>query len=448
MANLIARLRDWLLQNRPFQTAWLEKDTAYESDVETSFAALPKEIAQQLNRLVKDLPSHPDDQQVIQTSVSTAVEQWQAEPGFVNNSLVVVSSPVSAITRILTDSSADWSKQHEWSINLLDWIERPINAAQIQEKLSQSLGQTGAKAAHKNVAVIPNLSWCYLRSSEGLDGIDYLRDELLSDRTQFWVIGGGQVGWQYLNSILKLEAHCGDVVQLPKLSGEQLQNWLMPIIDQLQIHFDQTSIQERLQELGNEKSTLTTLTTAWDEIRTTVKSQFQSAQQEAQAAAPNQKSEDNHWIRYFERLSDLSGGVSTIALQLFVQSIQYEELEKIPADQHLDQTDIKEIKALFDPEPPPPHRLVARLPRLPKLPSLEQDDLYILYSLLVHGDLTIDALAESLGEERQIVNDQVQVLRKTSLIEQQGQVVKVNPVHYPRIKQRLTGNNFIVEGAP
>lgn len=450
MTNVVKQLRNWLLQNRPFRMGRLEKDAAYNSDVKESLAELPEDIAEQLIEQINQLPSHPYDQKIIQEAVFTAVRQWQDSPDLVNNSLVFLSSPVSAITRILTDSLVDWAEQSSLTINLLDWIERPISSAQIQSKMHESLAQTESDAQQKNVAVIPNLSWCFLRSAEGLDGIDYLRDCMLSDRTQFWIIGGGQVGWQYLNSILKLKAHCGEVVKLPALSGEQLQDWLMPIVDQLQIHFDQTSMQERLQELGEEKSHaffLKHLFAIWEEIGATAKSVFRHVTQEGRWVELTVSKETSDWIDYFERLSDLSEGVSTIALQLFVESICYEEIEGDPPETLLDEARPEEVESLLDFDPLPPHRLVARLPKLPKLPELEQNDLYILYSLLVHGDLTLNALAESLGEERQIVNNHVQILRQESLVEQQGQVVKVNPIHYPQLKKDLASNNFIVKMA-
>lgn len=409
-----------------------------------------RNFPQTLIQLAKEQPSHPLELQVIQEAVSAAIKEWQADPDLVNNSLIILSSPVSAVTRILTDSMAHWVEQHDWSINLLDWIERPLSAEQLQPNMSATLRQSGTDAQNKNVVVIPNLSWCFLRSAEGLDGIDYLRDSLLSDHSQFWVIGSGQVGWQYLNSVLKLKAHCGEVVILPNLSGKQLQNWLMPIIQQLEIQFDQTSIQERLQEMGEEQSdsfSFRTIAAVWEEMSATARSLFRGVQEEVRSldSTANEKDNNSEWTDYFERLSDLSDGVSTIALQLFIKSIGYEKIENDAEQELLDQVSSEETEALLDGEPPPPHRLVARLPRLPELPDLEQGDRYILYSLLVHGDLRLDALAESLGEARQIVNDQVQLLRKTGLIEQKGRVMKVNPVHYPRLKRELVSNNFAVK---
>ncbi len=428
--------------------ARFEKDEAYSSQIGEALVNLPIDIAEQLTQLTKELPSHPFNQQRIQEAVTTAVEQWQESPDSVSNSLIILSSPVTAVARILTDSLADWTEQQSLAIHFLDWVERPPAAEKIQLKMSETLGKDGPECKEKNIAVIPNLSWCFLRSSEGLDGIDYLRDHLLSDHTQFWIIGSGQVSWQYLNSVLKLQAYGSEVIKLPTLSGEQLQDWLMQIVDQLDIQFDDVSIQERLQEVGTEssRSLFKTLTALFEELNTSAKSLFRGVKKEILTSEPNRITDDtdeNLKASYFERLSDLSEGVSTTALQLFIKSIHIEKLSK-EAIEDINK-DTGKIEDLLDPdETPPKHRLVARTPRLPNLPELEQNDLYILYSLLMHGDLTLDALSESVGEEQPIINNYIQVLRRAGLIEQQGEVLQVNPIHYPRLKKQLTGENFIV----
>lgn len=450
MKQTIAQLKDWLVKHRPFYMARLEKDEAYPSRIEESLAELPPDIAEQLTQLTKKLVSHPRDQQVIQEAVIAAVKEWKENPNSVNNSLIILSSPVAIVARVLTDSLADWSEQQSLAINFLDWVERPPSPENIKSKMNEALEITGPEHKEKNIAVISNLSWCFLRSSEGLDGIDYLRDYLLSDRTQFWIIGSGQVAWQYLNSILNLQAYSGNVIQLPRLSGEQLQGWLMPIIDQLNIQFDDESIQERLQDVRAENSyspfkALTALLTA---VRTSVKFLFRMAKKELltpKLTGTNDGNEGSSWADYFERLSDLSEGVSTIALQLFIKSIRYEELSEEKLVNEVQDTE--EIESLLDPDPPPMHRLVVKMPRLLNLPELEQNDLYILYSLLIHDDLTLEALSESVGEEQSTTNSHVQVLRRKGVIEQQGQVMKVNPIHFPQLKKQLASENFIVKVA-
>ena len=71
--------------------------------------------------------------------------------------------------------------------------------------------------------------------------------------------------------------------------------------------------------------------------------------------------------------------------------------------------------------------------------------MYLLYSLLLHSDMTIDALAKSLGDSPQIVNNQVQVLRNAGVIEQRENIIKINPEHYPELRRKLARNNFIIE---
>ena len=168
MANIFTQLRDRLIQNHPFQTNWLGKDTAYPSEVSESLAELPADIARQLTQLVKAQPSNPHDQRFMKEAISAAVKQWQADPTSTNNSVIVLSSPVSVIIRTLMDSMTDWAEQNSLTINLLNWTGRPMDAKQIQSQMHETLGQT--EGEDPNIAVIPNLSWCFLRSAEGLDG--------------------------------------------------------------------------------------------------------------------------------------------------------------------------------------------------------------------------------------------------------------------------------------
>ncbi|MGB3613771.1 MAG: hypothetical protein WBA10_08260, partial [Elainellaceae cyanobacterium] len=273
MATIVGQLRNWLGQKRSFRTERLDKDAAKTSEVDETLAALPSEIAQGLMTLIDELPSHPSDKAAIQEALSPAVAQWRENPSATNNSLTIVGSPVSPVALILAGGLIEWVDDNDLSSSLLDWVERPANPKDIRSKLQESLGQ-GSSESELAVAIIPNLSWCFLRTAEGLDGIDYLRDSLLSDRRRFWIIGSGQVGFQYLNCVLKLQAHCGKVMQLPRLSSEELKAWLMPVIDALNIRLDEDSIQERLQQFGVdhlESSSLGTLTDFIEELRASLK---------------------------------------------------------------------------------------------------------------------------------------------------------------------------------
>ena len=263
---------------------------------------------------------------------------------------------------------------------------RPLAVESILPKLEHYLENQAKKAQESaEVIVIPNLSWCFLRSLEGLEGIEYLQHLLCaSSNKRFWIIGGERVGWEYLKSVCALEAYCGKIFDLPGITAEDLQHWLEPIIQEFKITFDQPRIDKQI--LDGDK---------------------------------------NNQTSYFEHLADISQGVSTVAIQAFLKSIRYEPEEQNEAES----TTVG---------------LIAQTPNLPKLPSFDSEDQYLLYSLLLHGDLTIAALAESLGDLESEVQALVQLLRRHGIVEQQGKILKINPIYYPRIKQTLASNNFII----
>ena len=160
---------------------------------------------------------------------------------------------------------------------------------------------------------------------DGLDGIDYLQKMLLHDSDRFWVIAAGQITWDYLNSITDIEADCGCVVSLPKLNAKDLQQWLQPVITQLEITFADPRLESQILDRDKDAESI-----------------------------------------YFEDLASVSRGVSVIALNAFLASISYE-----PPDEDEAQGSIE-----------------AQSPELPNLPSLESMHHYILYFILLHGDIT------------------------------------------------------------
>ena len=222
-----------------------------------------------------------------------------------------------------------------------------------------------------------------------LDGIEYIQSLLCNgSKNRFWIIGAGQVGWQYLNSVCGIEAYCGEVFMLPAIESEDLESWFEPIVKDLNLTFDEPRFDKQILE-GN---------------------------------VDNKTS-------YFDHLADISKGVATLAVQAFLKSVHYKEV------------DSEEEK---DTEQSSKKVLIATTPNLPSIPDLDSADQYLLYSLLLHGDLTISELAKSLGDLESEVQGRVQLLRREGVIEQQNKVIKINPIHYPRIKQELAGNNFII----
>ena len=315
------------------------------------------------------------------------------------------------------------------------------------------------------------MNWCFLRSADGLDGIDYLRDTLLSDRTQFWVIGSGIVGWEYLKSTLKLHAYCGQTVLLPRLTGEDLQSWLKPLIEEFDVQFPDNALHKRLARPNNlleeidvsaDKpiQALSDITSEiGQEVSATVQSSARSIKSKIlsdRTTSPSKSTEEE----YFERLAEISDGVSIVAVQLFLKSLRCKSLndeslndESLNDKENIDSKSkdltvdehARHPKNLKQNEENSHLQIVTTTPKLPPLPDLSQSDLYLLYSLMLHGDLTIKAMAKSLGDAPQVVNNQVQMLHSQDVIEKKGTVIKVNPVHYPRLRRELANNNFVIE---
>ncbi len=385
MANGLKRFRTWLSEKRNFFFSRYTKDIKETQEPERSLVQLPPELRKKLVDAVETIPSNSADKEAIASTLDKSFNIWRENPSNADNSVVILSSPVVTVSRILSETLEEWTKQRQVNLKLLPLKNRPIDIEAIRSKLEHYFQQPESNEEEDKeleVVVIPNLSWCFLRSVEGLAGIEYIQS-LLCDgsKNRFWIIGGGQGGWQYLSSVCALEAYCGEILTLPAIPSEKLQSWLDPVIDELGIVFDEPRIEQQILDRDKDNKT-----------------------------------------NYFDRLADISQGVATVALQGFLKSIRYEEADE---DESKD-------------------RAIAQTPKLPKLPDLESADRYLLYSLLLHGDLTISSLAQSLGDSESEVQGRVQLLRREGVVEQSDGILKINPIYYPKIKQELAANNFII----
>lgn len=457
MAKPIDQFKTWLLERRDFLFSRTARDPKEIKEPEESLKELPSSLREKLIAATDNLVSNPADVEAIKSAINKAFDRWRDRPQNADNSIVVVSSPVNSVSRIIAEILEEWAKEKQISVNLLSWKTRPTDTKDIASKLQQELklGITKANPESLEVVVIPNFSWCFLRSLEGLDGIDYLQSLLLQDRYRFWIIGAALVGWDYLNSVTNFGAYCGEVFSLPSLEGESLKKWLTPIFSEFDLSFAKPHLDPQL--LDKDKSL--------EDI-------------------------------YFDKLASVSYGVSVVAVQVFLHSIGYksskeksedknkngnnstqilikQQLEKMIPDQlEKEAHNLKEkAKAAVTNEqqsPSPENKNQAAItneeqypsskndsneankilqvesPKLPDLPTLNAEDHYLLYSLLLHGDISLSALAESLGDEESKVQAQVQMLRRAGVVEEKNQILKVNPIHYPKLKRELANNNFVI----
>ena len=384
MATILQRFQTWIFESRSFLFSWYTKDRDRIQEPTKSLVELPPALRKDLIATVNKLSNNPTDIKAIRSCISESFEHWRDCPDSSNNSIVLLTSPVMIVSRIIIEIIETWAEQEQVSVNILPWNGRPKDLDSIQTELREYVKQKSPKDCSEQieVMVIPNLAWCFLRSMDGLDGIDYLQKMLLHDASRFWVIATGQITWDYLNSITDIEADCGRVFTLSKLESDSLQQWLKPVVSELKIAFADPDLESRI--INGDR--------------------------------------DNETI-YFDDLTTVSEGVSVIALQAFLASIVYEVESEKGEDFGI---------------------LKAQSPELPKLPDLNPIDHYILYFLLLHSDITLSALAYSISDRESRIRKQIKFLREEGLVEEQNEVLKVNPIYYPNIKQELINNNFVI----
>lgn len=372
---------------------WFSQPPVVE-DLEEPLSDLSPEIAAELRQQIQALPCHPDYQDAVQSALATAVSNWYSDPD-APNSLVILGNPVVPIPPILDQILLNWQPPDLQWVKQLPFPGRSANPLQALADLKRTLEPLELSSPEadlpgdcpredrQTLVVVPRLSGYFLRCIQGWEGIEYLRDLLLKNPSCFWLIGCNQWTWSYLNYVCQIGAYFEQVQSLPALTADQLKEWLNPIIEALEV------------ELIDQKT-------------------------------DSESSSES----YFERLADLSLGLDSVAAQLWLQSLwnPASESEDSEARQDSKPTKIRCDKA-----------------RLPDLPDLPSPDLYLLFALLLHGEITIPDLALSLGEAEPTVQAQVQVLQRAGIVWQQQQSLRVNPAFYPKLKTKLGNNNFLVE---
>lgn len=358
----------------------------------------PPGVLNSLQEQVVKLSTPEPYQDTIRTTLTQALQEWQANPEFENNSLVVLGRPVEEIGPILKASlQADFP---DCEVRFfLGGYQRPADPLTVPQHLQRQLEpednvpaedlttpvtQTDLDNHVPTIMVVSSLEQCFLRSIQGWDGIEYLQTLSTQDTSRFWVFGCNHWAWAFLEKVCQVSAYLEQVVSLPKLSGADLQTWLTPLLDS------------------------------------------ELATQPDAPMAHIAMAGDSYW----NSLANATDGIASTAVQVWLQSLQ------IPAEA------LTEDGAVVDDT-----RLIELLPGKPTLPgliSLEAMDRYLLHSLLIHREMTRSHLAQSLGEAERNIRSRLQVLRREGIVRQRGRRFTVHPAHYPRLYKELGNNNFLI----
>ena len=201
-------------------------NSASENENELSAAQI-NEIKQK----IASLTPNPVQQSAISDAFQQALARWQQQPEG-NNSLVVLSSPVSPLAQVISEFLANLESDNLIEAKSLSWQARLHDYRQIKSELLASVKTANAITKTTpdsyKIIVIPRLEWCFLRCIGGLEAIEVLRDLVAGDSSRFWLIGCNGWAWQYLEKIYQINAYLTNTVSFLPLKDEQMQEWLHP----------------------------------------------------------------------------------------------------------------------------------------------------------------------------------------------------------------------------
>lgn len=376
---------------------WFAQPTV--ADEDDRLAALPPGVTSRLLDRLKTLRTPEPYQDTIQVTTRQAIQDWQADPETENNCLVVLGRPVEAIGSIIKESLDNYLLDCDVRFFLSAYY-RPPDPLTITGHLQREIEPQKSSASEKattpvtqsdiheripTVIIVPSLEQCFLRCIQGWEGIEYFQTLATQDTSRFWIFGCNHWAWAFLDKVCQVSAYLEQTVDLPDLTGAELETWLRPLLSSL--------VKKRDDE------------------------QFE-------LVVDGER--EIHW----DTLASLAGGSGATAAHLWLKSLRV-KAEDLTADSALP-ADTSRVA------------LCPVKPSLPSLISLNAMDRYILHSLLLHGELTRSHLALSLGEAERTIRSRVQVLRREHIILQKGRRLSVHPAHYPKLYLELENNNFLL----
>ena len=401
--KLLKRVKHWFPQA---QEQIKEQANELEAKLTDSHLdPLPPEKLRPIQENLSQLPYPEPYIKAIAHKLNEHFSKWQQQK--VCNCLVVLSHPTENISALLQQTLAADVIDLSFPVNTLSWSHRPLDYSTILSELQSQIHSKETHSPQPQVQVIPDLSWCFLRCLYGLDGIEWLQQTLFQDQSQFWLIGCNHWMWHYLNHVYQWSTYFDQTLSLPSLEPLEIKQWLQPVSEKLSFDFDDDH----------------------DDL-------FESDEEDE---------EDSPWEgtaerQYFKRLARISLGIPPTVAQLWLNSLQQQDAEEI------EETSDAHISA----ESASRSILLARV-SVPKLPELTKEDRYLLFSIGLHGNLTLEQLALSLGNDTMLaalgenpVVAQVQFLQRVGVIQNQQGWLSIHPIHYPRLKIDLEDNHFLV----
>ncbi|MGK7922179.1 MAG: hypothetical protein AB4080_19450 [Trichodesmium sp.] len=348
---------------------------------------LPQNIISTLNQEIQGLPCHSKYIEILQSTLEESLSKWQENPEA--NELVILSSSIEPLPQIIQTALTDWNYENLSKIKVLSWSNRPQNYCKIVPKLQKDLGLPAQLDFDNNsgkfqeLIIIPCFEFCFLREIHGLDGIEFLRNRIFQDHSRFWLIGCNSLTWQYLDHVYQIKSYFEKTLSLPTLTGEEISQWLTPVINQLEFAKNDQDQEKNLSKIQE----------------------------------------------HFEDLATISQGLSSVAAQFWIQSLSLVNIENNNNQAETEENILVEYNKV----------------KLLDLPDLTADDRYLLFSLLLHREMNLSDLALSLGEFESTIQFQIQKLLSMCIIQRENDFLSINPAYYLKLHKYLKKYNFITD---
>lgn len=122
---MLGKLQNWLIKQSSVLFSWKTEDSNSSQNRTPSPRELPAAIKQQIQEQIDNLDNNPTEEQAIIETLDNAFERWLNNPETEENSVVILSSPVTAISPVIADSIKKWSLQKQIAVKVLPFDARP-----------------------------------------------------------------------------------------------------------------------------------------------------------------------------------------------------------------------------------------------------------------------------------------------------------------------------------
>ena len=285
-------------------------------------------VAEYLDESILELPTHPKYLEEIKSAFKEAFNKWKRCPDIAPRSLVISSSPIAPLTRIIDESLTSCKYDRLLEVPYSQWQAKQHDFNLIKEQLIAEVKKIKAKS-ERQVFVIPRLEWIFLRSIEGLEIIEFLPELVYENDSIFWLIGCNSWTWEYLNCIYGVGAYLGKTFCLSPLNGDELQEWLQPLLKQIDIDWENQGKDDEQNYLDTQNvRNFIKVFSDLNNWRDKVKVLWQETSKNKEEMKPQDK--------FFHNLARVSLGNGAVAAQLWRRSLQFPDSE---TDNHEDKCD-------------------------------------------------------------------------------------------------------------